>query len=182
MRVCSRLFHRRRWWAHWLLVLCFPETPRLLPPGPTNSPSGGAYETVLHAEDPDTASAWLSALHGCILLLRMKTRVEEKDGFALGQCHNSHRGTLHWAAFTGDCDIVRNWIELISSTAASNGESSSGALRRALGKPDTTHGATPLHLAAHAGQRRVTAMLLEAGADPNVKDGAGRTALELAIR
>lgn len=112
----------------------------------------------------------------------MKTRIEEKDGFALGQCHNSHTGTLHWAAFTGDYDLVRRWLELISSTAASKGESSNGALRRALEEPDTTHGATPLHLAAHAGQRRVTAMLLEAGADPNVKEAAGRTALELAIR
>jgi ankyrin repeat protein len=40
---------------------------------------------------------------------------------------------------------------------------------------------SPLHEAARAGHTGVVRLLLDAGADPMLRDGAGKTALEIAV-
>ena len=134
-------------------------------------------------------AAWRGDLRRVKRFVEQGTNVNTKD--------NELKWTaLHWAAFTGQEDVVEF---LIAKGADVNAKDERGltALRRACGKghqevvslliasgadvnakyPD---GRTPLHRAAEKGYKEVVELLIANGADVDVKTEKGQTAMSLA--
>jgi uncharacterized protein len=90
----------------------------------------------------------------------MRTTLALLASFAL-----AHAGELHQAARVCDADRMR---QLLSGHPS-------------LGEMDE-NGMTPLHVAVNARQAACVRLLLEAGADPMVRDRKGRNAFDAALR
>lgn len=85
-------------------------------------------------------------------------------GAAVDARDNEDYTALHWAALRGNKALVS---VLVAAGAA-------------VGAVDKTFRATPLHLAVRAGHLAAAGALVEAGADPRVKDAYGRTPIDYA--
>lgn len=71
---------------------------------------------------------------------------------------------LHRAAYSNNTILLKTWID--------KGED--------VNEP-AVGGLTPLHIAAYEGSTESVQMLLESGANPNLRDSKDRTALDLAF-
>ncbi|GAB5578878.1 fibronectin type 3 and ankyrin repeat domains protein 1 isoform X1 [Prionailurus iriomotensis] len=88
---------------------------------------------------------------------------------------------LHWAADGGHCNVIEWMIKdgCESKRDWTQGSSSSGIKVDAA---DTGSGWTPLmRVSAVSGNQRVASLLIEAGADVNMKDKDGKTPLMVAV-
>jgi len=84
------------------------------------------------------------------------------------------------AAFCGSKDVLAVLLAMIKE--ASSGNDDDDALLLLLLEQPNTNGCTPLWLAARSGRPKVVEMLLQAGADPTVKNKDGISPTDIAIK
>ncbi|NXU82595.1 ANKZ1 protein, partial [Xiphorhynchus elegans] len=98
-----------------------------------------------------------------------------------GDSQTKLRDTLFTACKTGDVRTLRHLLRLPENESLP-GDSEDGEVTQTLdmahsllNQPVDEHGCSLLHVAARAGKAEVVCLLLEAGADPAVRDGQERT-------
>lgn len=115
--------------------------------------------------EPDLDSRHFSTLQRLILHLEYSS-VEialRQSRPTINHCDSAGRTALHWAAWTGNADILQRILQC-------------GAAIDAKDKA----GRSALHFAAQNGSVRCVRHLVDSGANPNVSDNWGETPLHLA--
>nr|XP_020647690.1 ankyrin repeat and zinc finger domain-containing protein 1 [Pogona vitticeps]XP_020647692.1 ankyrin repeat and zinc finger domain-containing protein 1 [Pogona vitticeps] len=99
-----------------------------------------------------------------------KSAEAQKQLEAQGALSTSMQDALFTACKTGDTKTLHHLLEMVDSLANEQEELNGATQQQLLNKPLDESGWTLLHVAAAAGRSAIVQLLLEAGADPALRD------------
>ncbi|WP_303674344.1 ankyrin repeat domain-containing protein [Vampirovibrio chlorellavorus] len=128
---------------------------------PQSAPQRGAAQTALQQQLHTAAKR--NDAEALLQLVR--------QGANLTQLHSKGNTLFHTAAYHGSVDFIQELVAALPDQDA----------HRMMNRANE-YGSTPLHSAAKKGHVKAIKLLLDLGAEPNVRDHQKRTPLDLAIK